>query len=152
MTSRLVLVRHARAASTAGPDLLRPLTDAGERQAIALGERMRSLGDLGPVLCSPAARCIQTAYGILQGLGRSEEPDIRPDLGESSGAGLTLEIALAAAPGTIVVGHQPSLVDLACALLHQTSLPFTLAPAAGVVLHGDGAQTPWSVGQLLPPP
>ena len=59
---QVMLVRHARAVSKrewAGPDLLRPLDDVGERQAMGLVDTLaetpiRRLGS------SPALRCVQT--------------------------------------------------------------------------------------------
>jgi phosphohistidine phosphatase len=158
MPHRLVLVRHARAAPSAGPDLLRPLTDEGERQARRQGERLGELaaaagfGELGPVLCSPAARCIQTASGLLEGLGRDESPDVRSDLAESSPVRLMLGLALESAPGSILVGHQPSLADLACSLLGSTSLPVALAPSTALLLKRPEAGVAWSLAGVLPPP
>jgi phosphohistidine phosphatase SixA len=152
MTRRLLLVRHARAAPSAGADLLRPLTEDGELQAREQGRRLRPLALRGPVLCSPAARCVQTAHGLLEGLGRQDElPEVRSDLSETSAASRALEIAMAAGPDSILVGHQPGLTDLACALLHRSSLTFALPPATAVLLHGEGA-APWSVAQVLSPP
>ena len=158
MSHRLVLVRHARAASSAGPDLLRPLTEEGARQAREQGERLleraesAGFGELGPVLCSPAARCVQTASELMSALGRDGFPEIRSDLGESSATKAMLSVALGASPGSILVGHPPSLADLACSLTHSTSLPFSIAPATAVLLTRDGAAGPWSVASVLPAP
>ena len=158
MPHRLVLVRHARAAPSAGPDLLRPLTDDGTQQARRQGERLAELaaasgfGELGPILCSPAARCIQTASGILEGLGRDGFPDVRSDLAEASPARLMVGLALASEPGSILVGHQPSLADLACSLLGSTSLPVALAPSTALLLKRPDSGSAWSLAGVLPPP
>ena len=151
----LVLWRHAEAEERPegdlpeGRDLDRPLTARGDKQAARMAVWLdRQLPEGARILVSPARRCEQTALS----LGRKYK--VCAQLGPDG----TLEqlLALAQWPSSklpiLVVGHQPSLVDLACALLHQTSLPFTLAPATAVVLHGDGPSAPWSVGLVLPPP
>ena len=72
----LYLVRHAHAGSKgkwAGPDLARPLSAQGHREALGL---IQQLGDrpLGRVLSSPAERCLQTVRPLAGRLGRPVEP------------------------------------------------------------------------------
>jgi 8-oxo-dGTP diphosphatase len=72
----LYLVRHAHAGSKgkwAGPDLARPLSAQGRREALGL---IQQLGDLplGRVLSSPAERCLETVRPLAGRLGRPVEP------------------------------------------------------------------------------
>ncbi len=59
---QVMLVRHARAVSErdwAGPDLLRPLDDVGERDAVGLVDTL-TVTPIRRLLSSPALRCVQT--------------------------------------------------------------------------------------------
>lgn len=70
------LVRHAHAGSKAkweGPDLARPLSAQGRKEALGLIERLSSF-PLGRVLSSPAERCLQTVQPLAARLGRPVEP------------------------------------------------------------------------------
>jgi broad specificity phosphatase PhoE len=72
----LHLVRHAKAGSRSEwgrqPDELRPLTAAGEAQALALADR---LGDVGVkrILSSRYLRCVQTVAPLAERLGLDVE-------------------------------------------------------------------------------
>ena len=83
------LVRHAHAGTKAkweGPDLARPLSAQGRKEALGLIERLRSF-PLGRVLSSPAERCLQTVQPLAARLGRPVEPN--EVLGvDGSGAGV----------------------------------------------------------------
>ena len=70
------LVRHAHAGAKAkweGPDLARPLSAQGRKEALGLIERLSSF-PLGRVLSSPAERCLQTVQPLAARLGRPVEP------------------------------------------------------------------------------
>ena len=70
------LVRHAHAGTKAkweGPDLARPLSAQGRKEALGLIERLRSF-PLGRVLSSPAERCLQTVQPLAARLSRPVEP------------------------------------------------------------------------------
>jgi 8-oxo-dGTP diphosphatase len=70
------LVRHAHAGSKAkweGPDLARPLSAQGRKEALGLIERLDSL-PVGRLLSSPAERCLQTVQPLAAQLGRPVEP------------------------------------------------------------------------------
>jgi hypothetical protein len=61
------LVRHAHAGPKArwqGPDLVRPLSAQGRKEALGLIERLSSF-PLGRVLSSPAVRCRQTVQLLV---------------------------------------------------------------------------------------
>ena len=71
------LVRHGHAGKKAhwqGPDLARPLSAQGRKEALGLIERL-SGRPLGRVLSSPAERCLQTVQPLAGRLGRPVEPD-----------------------------------------------------------------------------
>jgi 8-oxo-dGTP diphosphatase len=69
------LVRHAHAGPKArwqGPDLVRPLSAQGRREALGLIERLDG-HPVGRVLSSPAVRCLQTVEPLAARLGRPVE-------------------------------------------------------------------------------
>lgn len=130
LTMDLILWRHAEAedAPPGGEDLARELTARGRKQAARVGAWLgKQLPDDVRIVCSPAARCQQTA----QALGRAFETHAQVAPGASS------DDVLAAAgwPGgkqaVLVVGHQPTLGETVARLL---SLPLQECPVrkAGV--------------------
>jgi phosphohistidine phosphatase len=116
---RLILVRHAKAAS-GEPDELRPLTPEGREAAQALGAE---LGGLQPdaVVSSPLTRARETAAPIAEAAGVELELDARLSPGAS------LADVRAAVDGrgdlVVVVGHQPDLSTTVFELTGQ-DLPF----------------------------
>ena len=150
MTARLVLLRHARAAPSAGPDLLRPLTDAGLAQARAQGERLRERPPTGPVLSSPASRCLQTAAEVCSALGREDVIAVKSELLEFAGVAGMSRLLGDVEAGGLLVGHQPSLADLACSLLRCTTLSFAFSPATAVILEREAGE-PWTLAAVLAP-
>jgi 8-oxo-dGTP diphosphatase len=69
------LVRHAHAGSKAGwdgPDLARPLSATGRRQAAGLIARLRHY-PVRRILCSPADRCRQTVEPLARRRGLAVE-------------------------------------------------------------------------------
>lgn len=113
-TVRLVIVRHAEAAS-GEPDELRPLTAEGRDVARALGQRLADEGfEPDAVLTSPLLRARETAQELARPAGLEPEPD------ERLAPGATAEAVRAAAEErgqtVIVVGHQPDCSRIAAAL------------------------------------
>jgi len=71
VTTPVYLVRHARAGNRSRwtePDQLRPLTDAGRRQAHALVEALAEQ-PFSRLLSSPYVRCLQTLEPLAQARG-----------------------------------------------------------------------------------
>jgi 8-oxo-dGTP diphosphatase len=71
------LVRHAHAGKKSqwqGPDLARPLSGQGRREALGLIDQLGAY-PLGRVLSSPAERCLQTVQPLAARLGRPVEPE-----------------------------------------------------------------------------
>jgi 8-oxo-dGTP diphosphatase len=74
-TSVIYLVRHAKAGLRSGwnpPDDERPLTRRGRKQAARLVERFEGL-DVGRILTSPFARCVQSVEPLAAARGLSIE-------------------------------------------------------------------------------
>jgi len=70
------LVRHAHAGKKAnwnGPDLARPLSAQGRKEALGLIDRLGG-HPLGRMVSSPAERCLQTVQPLAGRLGRPVEP------------------------------------------------------------------------------
>lgn len=109
----LILWRHAEAAP-GDPDAERPLTGRGRAQAdlVARWLAPRLPPDLR-VVVSPARRTQETA----RALGRAFETVERLAPGNDSGALLTVAGWPGAEQPVLIVGHQPTLGDLASRLL-----------------------------------
>lgn len=112
----LILWRHAEA-EPGGPDLpdeARALTSKGRKQAARMGEWLdRHLPDSCRVFSSPAVRTVQT----VQALGRKFKTHV--SLAPDASAASVLEAAQwpQAAGAVLVVGHQPTLGQVASLLL-----------------------------------
>lgn len=134
----LVLVRHAKAGKRdewTGDDDLRPLSEAGLRQASAL---RRVLGLFGPdrVLSAPRLRCVQTVHGVAEDLGAEVRHE--PLLSEEGYwpdpvLGVARLLALAGDGGTPVVCSQGGVIpDLVSTLADRDGVE--LAAARGGVV------------------
>jgi phosphohistidine phosphatase len=116
--TRLLLIRHAQAAD-APTDRARPLTDSGVRRATAIGSWLLRAGYVPDrVLVSPAVRAAQTWAAAAASLA----PDLAPIVDDRIYDN-TVEAVLGAITETpedvrtlIVVGHNPSVGELAFAL------------------------------------
>jgi phosphohistidine phosphatase len=125
---RLYVLRHAKS-SWADPDLpdrLRPLAGRGRKAVRALERHMRATGIApGLVLCSPAARAVQTWEGVASGLPAGTAVDLDDALYGASADGLLRRLRRLPpdVDSVLVVGHNPGLEDL----------------TRGLVGHGDPA-------------
>lgn len=112
------MIRHAQAAA-APVDRERPLTDHGVRAARAIGTWLRESG-FAPdrVLVSSALRARQTWAAAAGALGDEGEPTVEQRIYDNTVEWL-LEV-IAEAPDDVdtlvVVGHNPSVGELAAAL------------------------------------
>ena len=106
----LILWRHAEAEDP-GPrgDFARELTKKGRKQAQAMGDWLRPrLSSEWRILCSPAARAIQTVAPLDMAY------EVRPRLDPSRSARDVLaESAWPDGGNVIIVGHQPTLGEVA---------------------------------------
>lgn len=131
-TTTLLLVRHAKAGSRdefTGDDDLRPLSEAGIRQAAALSTMLRTFAP-DRVLAAPRLRCVQTVRGLAEDLGTEVEHE--PMLSEEGYAKdperATARLRAIAAGGRPLVCSQgaviPHLVN-ALAMQDGVELPAT---------------------------
>ena len=145
-TRTIVLMRHAAAAASSGPDGARPLTPGGRTLARAQGTRLQERFPSGPVLASPALRCRETAEGVIAGRGGGGEAVVRTELGESASPSALLGLARDADDATILVGHQPNLAGLLADLLGPQVPP--LSPGTALVMAETGGL--WRIVSILP--
>lgn len=120
--SDLILWRHADAEDSL-PDMERKLTRKGKKQASKMGSWLdQQLPDNCKILCSPAQRAVQT----VEGLGRKYKicNALAPDSGVESAFELCQTEQQSKA--LLVVGHQPTLGQLASLLLTGTAQDWTL--------------------------
>ena len=137
----LILWRHAEAEDIAPDhsDVNRRLTDRGHKQAQKMGAWLdQQLPAETRILVSPAQRTRQTA----EALGRKFE--IEPRLFTDADVGRYLE---ASAWGSsdetrLLVGHQPTLGQLAAQLMCGQPLPWSVKKGAIWWLAYEGARQP----------
>lgn len=131
----LLLLRHAQPTQTSptGRDFDRPLIDEGRAAALRVGQLLRQR-QLKPdiVLCSPAARALQTAEHVVAAARFRAPLHFYDRIYEASAEGLTELIAEAVeddAEMILVVGHNPGLQELRSRLTgdYALMLPATLA-------------------------
>ncbi|WP_213294467.1 phosphohistidine phosphatase SixA [Paraburkholderia sacchari] len=111
----LILWRHAEAEDIAASDLARQLTTRGRKQAQNVARWLRArLPDDAVILASPAARTMQTAealtdqYRVVRELAPNASVDaVLAAAGWPDGIASTV----------VVIGHQPTLGEVAARLL-----------------------------------
>ena len=146
---RLYLLRHARAAWAlpGQSDFDRVLDDNGYAEAEVIAEEAADQGyrpDL--VLCSPAARCRQTAEPFRRTIGEELAIDYIDQL-YSGGVDTYAEIAFAARPQTavMIVGHNPMIEEFLHRLvgkeIAEAAAPFGYPTAGFAILDFDERPT-----------
>lgn len=126
----LLLWRHAEAEDGA-PDLGRPLTAKGEKQARRMAQWLNDrLPGSARVLASPAMRTQQTAHALIELYDRKLK--IVPQLAPGAGVEEFLRaVDWPHARSTIVaVGHQPTLGLVASTLLSGAAQPWSIKKGA----------------------
>ncbi len=118
----LILWRHAEA-EDGFPDEGRPLTERGFKQANLMAGWLKSrLPNDYKLIASPSKRTQQTAYALEANFTTSNA--VRPG---ASFASLLAETGWPDAKGcVIVVGHQPTLGQVASLLLSGTEAPWSV--------------------------
>ena len=130
----LLLWRHADA-EEGFPDVQRKLSAQGEQQArqVAAWVARHAPHDLR-LVCSPAQRCQQTAQALSDLLGRPYEIDARLDTRASALQLLAVASEAQAeklpASSVLLVGHQPTLGQLAAYLLAGEEAEWTVKKGA----------------------
>lgn len=124
----LILWRHAEAVERDGlPDLERMLTPKGERQAARMAEWLNHrIAHSTRVLVSPALRCQQTAKALGRKFRTLDElaPDASPE------ALIAAARWPEASEPVLIVGHQPTLGQLAALLLAGQLQPWAVKKGA----------------------
>jgi phosphohistidine phosphatase len=118
----LVLFRHAKSAWPDVPDHERPLADRGIRAAPVMGRWLRDAGLVpGLVLCSTARRARETWQYAQAGLAATPPVSFEDRIyGEDATGLLALIREVPPATGTLLlIGHNPSIEDLALMLVPQ---------------------------------
>ncbi len=124
---RLILFRHAKTQARApdGEDIDRALTESGRADARLMGERLAQAG-IAPdlVLVSPAARARETWDQAAPAL-RCARVEVRDGLYDATPEEVEAELAsgVEGAACVMVVGHNPSLHELAVELLCDGAAP-----------------------------
>ncbi|MCR3719399.1 MULTISPECIES: NUDIX hydrolase [Prauserella salsuginis group] len=126
----MLLVRHAKAGKRetwTGDDDLRPLSDAGERQARALQPILATFAP-DRVLSAPLLRCVQTVKGVAEDLGTEVAHDdalSERNFAADPGRAVQRIVEIAVEGGTPVVCSQGGVIPHVVA---------TLADRGGVAL------------------
>lgn len=127
-TSTVLLVRHAKAGDRdgwVGDDDLRPLTDAGQRQAEGLTEQLRLFGPKR-VYSAPRLRCVQTVRALAAELdleiGHESLMSEEGYWGDPAGAVERL-LEMAGEVSTTVISSQGKVIpDLVASLAERDAL------------------------------
>lgn len=149
------LVRHVKAGNRHewdGPDELRPISDAGRRQADGLaawlgGERVKR------IVSSPYLRCVESVQPLADRLGLDVETSAALAEGAPVAAAVAL-VAEVAADNGVLCSHG----DVVPAVLEELAdvdglrLPHDLPVAKGSTWVLDGDARPFAAGRYVDPP
>ncbi len=141
----LHLLRHADAVpeSSELADESRYLSARGREQAAVLGATLVRLGFVPTaVVSSPLVRAVQTAELLVRGCA----PKLVVSIDEGLAPQRSLRRLLAglgAYDGAILVGHEPSISALACALTQRSHFP---AFKKAQLLCIEGGEPRWMLG------
>lgn len=115
----LILLRHAKSAWPDVPDHDRPLAPRGQRDAPAIGHRLRAAALLpDQVLCSSARRTRETWALVREQLGIDPPADFDERVYGAT-PGTLLELIRRTGPARrtlLVIGHNPTMSELALTL------------------------------------
>ncbi len=121
MTLRLILIRHAKSdwSQPGTADHERPLNARGRRQAPLIGQWLASRHDEpGIVLCSDAARTVETLSLILPALPAQPEVSTLPQLYLAAPEVMLSVLHKQTVPVVMMVGHNPGIAAFAAMLAH----------------------------------
>src|SRR6059036_3557583 len=145
---RLLVVRHAIAedreafARSHKDDAARPLTPDGRRKMARAAEGLKQLvPELDLLAASPYKRALETAEIIAHAYGQQRVERV-PELAPGAGIDRVIGWLMGqAARNTVtIVGHEPDLSQLVCALLAGSNGPFLeLRKGAACLLEFPGA-------------
>jgi phosphohistidine phosphatase len=140
---QLIVLRHAKTEQEAASDRARKLTERGRRDARAAGQWLREQA-LSPdvILTSPAARAVETAELVAAELTSPEHAaapavtTVEDLYGADVGDVVDIVATLEADPRRVlVVGHNPTMAQLAYDLQREPSQPWAgHLPTAGIAV------------------
>ena len=149
----LYLIRHAKAGKKSqfeGPDVQRPLDEAGWLQAKALATSIASFNPTC-LLSSPYLRCMQTLQDLGERTGQPVQQEAR--LAENSDIGEFVGLLEAVADGAVLCSHG-DMIPAAIRLLERRGMNMTTEPdtrkASVWVLDRDGEA--FTSAAAWPPP
>ena len=137
----LYVLRHAKAGSRAseGSDHERVLESEGRRDARAVGRALTHIDELPDrIVCSSAARTLETAHLARTAGGWEPEPEAQTRLYGAAGREIAAALAeLGHGRRVLLVGHEPSLSEL-IGLLTGAEVAFPTAAVARIDLAIEG--------------
>ena len=157
-TINLFLWRHAEAEDSS-PDLARPLTPRGARDAARVAKALaKQLDANSRIVSSPSVRTRETADPLIQRLSLHLEIDERLAPGASTSDVLAaLESAIASctgdAPSLVMVGHQPWVGQVARRLLTNGHGDWSVRKASAwwLVRRSRDGSAEWTLKSVLDP-
>ena len=118
----LLLLRHAKSSwdDSTLRDFDRPLAARGNRDAPRMGRVLKERGEVPDfIMCSPAARAVQTLHAVVAAAGISVKPQFDEAIyGATSAELMSLVRRIPdSIHRTLVTGHNPGLEDLLSRLI-----------------------------------
>lgn len=154
-TKTLIVLRHAKSSwQTPAADIQRPLSERGERDAVAAGSILAGY-DLDVVLASTATRVRQTWAGAVDGGASCKDVRVSELIYHAWPGELLAELhdLDEAVHTALLIGHQPTLGDLITTLAKPSALADAVAgkfPTAGLaVLTYRGAWKTLDAGKAV---
>ncbi|MDW8250781.1 MAG: phosphohistidine phosphatase SixA [Myxococcales bacterium] len=121
MDATTYLMRHGPAEddSPSGQDFDRALTASGRERVLRVAAELVAQGEAPRViLASPLVRALQTAELVAQVCKPAEPVRVRREIAPGGDLrGLLYEVIRSKTPRVMLVGHEPSLTDVAAAVL-----------------------------------
>ena len=133
MPKTVMIMRHGQAEDAASDDLLRPLTATGRLAAAAMGRAILDRAAApGTILTSHALRAQETAEEVAGAWGFSHPIVQLPELYSGSELGYLdcLQALPDSAVSVLMVGHNPSIADLAARLWSSGAAMGPFAPGS----------------------
>ena len=157
-TINVFLWRHAEAEDTS-PDLARPLTPRGQRDAARVAKALAKQLDANTrVVVSPAVRTRETVQPLISRASLQVEVDDRLAPGARLSEVLdALESAIAScngdSPSVVLVGHQPWCGQVARRLLTNANGDWSVKKASAwwLVRRSRDGSTEWTLKSVLDP-
>lgn len=138
------LIRHEEAEPGHDiPDGHRALTGEGRARMRRTGELVRQHAHIDLIYTSPLVRAVQTAEVLLGALGLDEPVLARGVIADPPSLRAIIDLidgASASHRGVAIVGHEPTLGELAAAMLGISSYPRGFKKGSVLALDWDGRQ------------